>query len=217
MLVLISALVSQMAFYLVICWVIDSFCRDGWTSNWVDVLIFFSQHFQVRIHLELTACEEQLLLKGGYGPWRPCCEELLCYQFRTGEAMLRPVEAWGGIPIHFGGFSYVKFLHLYRLSFSPLTFTDFFSFLFSLFFSFLSFYSYICTLLDRFLHELVWIFFQHLPTQLFVLFRSQCVWNGPAWGPATVRVADSGLWKPLLRPVGSCGGMSSSTLDSNTT
>ena len=72
---------------------------------------FFSQHFQVRIHLELTACEEQLLLKGGYGPWRPCCEELLCYQFKTVEAILWPVEACGGISIQFGEFSYVNFLH----------------------------------------------------------------------------------------------------------
>ncbi len=126
----------------------DSFCRDGWTSNWFDDLIFF-QHFQVRIHLELTACEEQLLLKGGYGPWRPCCEELLCYQFRTVEAILWPVEAWGGISIQFGEFSYVNFLHFYRLSFSSLMFTNFVSFLLSLFFSFLSFYWYICLYIVR--------------------------------------------------------------------
>ncbi len=110
---------------------------------------FFFQHFQVRIHLELTACEEQLLLKGGYGPWRPCCEELLCYQFRTVEAILWPVEAWGGISIQFGEFSYVNFLHFYRLSFSSLMFTNFVSFLLSLFFSFLSFYWYICLYIVR--------------------------------------------------------------------
>ncbi len=110
---------------------------------------FFFQHFQVRIHLELTACEEQLLLKGGYGPWRPCCEELLCYQFRTEEAILWPVEARGGISIQFGEFSYVNFLHFYRLSFSSLMFTNFVSFLLSLFFSFLSFYWYICLYIVR--------------------------------------------------------------------
>ncbi|WP_419649403.1 hypothetical protein, partial [Thiolapillus sp.] len=40
------------------------------------------------------------------------------------EAILRPVEACGGIPIHFGEFSYVNFLHFYTLSFSSLTFTN---------------------------------------------------------------------------------------------
>ncbi len=135
---------------------IDSFCRDGWTSNWFDILIFFSQHFQVRIHLELSACEKQLLLKGEYGPWRPCCEELLCYQFRTVEAILWPVEAWGGISIQFGEFSYVNFLHFYRLSFSSLIFTNFFPFcsLYSSHF-YLFIETFVCTLLDWFLHVLV--------------------------------------------------------------
>ncbi len=134
---------------------IDSFWRDGWTCNWFDVLIFF-QHFQVGIHLELTACEEQLLLKGEYGPWRPCCEELLWYKFRTVEAILWPVEAFGGISIHFGEFSYVNFLHFYRLSFSSLTFTIFFPFcsLYSPHFC-LFIDTFVCTLLDWFLHKLV--------------------------------------------------------------
>ena len=135
---------------------IGSFCRDGWTSNWFDVLILFFQHFRVRIHLELTACEEQLLLKGEYWPWRPCCEELLWYKFRTVEAILWPVEAWGGISIQFGEFSYVNFLHFYRLSFSSLIFTNFFPFCClcsSRFYLFID--TFVCTLLDWFLHELV--------------------------------------------------------------
>ena len=133
MLELISALVSQMAFLfsnLFIEWLI--FFAEI-VEHVTDVMFwfFFSQHFQVRIHLELTACEEQLLLKGEYGLWRPCCEELLWYKFRTVEVILWPVEAFGGISIHFGGFSYVNFLHFYRLSFS-LTFTIFFLFVLSI-------------------------------------------------------------------------------------
>ena len=51
--------------------------------------------------------------------------------------------------IHFGESSYVNFLHFYRLSFSSLTFTNFFPFcsLFSSYF-YLFIDTFICTLLD---------------------------------------------------------------------
>ena len=85
-----------------------------------------------------------------------CCEKLLCYQFRTVEAILWPVEAWGGISIQFGEFSYVNFLHFYRLSFSSLIFTNFFPFcsLYSSHF-YLFIETFVWTLLDWFLHVLV--------------------------------------------------------------
>ena len=129
-----------------------------------------------------------------------------CCRLWTVEAILRPVEASGGIPIHFGEFSYVNFLHLYRLSFSSLTFTKFFSFLFSLFFSFLSFYWNICLYTVRLISSWIgWLIgWNVFPTLIYTAFCTQCVWNGPAWRPATVRVADSGQWKPycdLLKPV----------------
>ena len=68
----------------------------------------------------------------------PRTSHCTCCRLWTVEAILRPVEACGGIPIHFGEFSYVN-----RLSFSLLMFTNFFFLLCSLYSS--HFYLFIDT------------------------------------------------------------------------
>ena len=109
-----------------------------WLVNWLE---YFPNTLSTQLFVLFRS---QCVWNGpAWGPATVCVADW------TVEAKLRPVEACGGIPIHFGESSYVNFLHFFRLSFSSLTFTNFFPFcsLFSSYF-YLFIDTFICTLLD---------------------------------------------------------------------